>query len=864
MDEATFVLEYSVQSVDRTRYTNADARKSAAYDVPFYPKTDSWKPGFVFAPFGAGVPWLTAHDAGSSHPGQRPCLHYNLADTASRLRSKASKPVFCKLPNLFLSAAELGTNPRYVEAVVFYGFSRFTEGDWRDAAMDGKKAEKGFSLQQEGGKVKCKILMKMSPTGNKAFAWYDLTDTKAASQPRSFSDAVANAKWKVLNTNAGYFMGNEKSAVLFTPGTDPKAIEASKDPAKILLATMAKLIGDMSTALASSAWMAQFHPGGDNQISKNWIDAWTGVDVVVGIPRPVNILGESGDRLQVWQGSDRNGATLYTGSRQDANKLQTATFIPSRVDPDRLLNYIKAGIAVFHATLDNQYSTLLAEVNTYIDNNRERGHEGLFADTAYVGVKETNRPYVKEQLGIYLSYVHEQINSAYNQARAPGGILDRSRPDGDYAGLSANDIKNLRDELSLHIVDLMPQKTSLFIKEPTCDRDGHCTGGKLHKVFQIKKGVALLPSPSDAITKINTTARYKTQRGGATTNDALDAFAIALRISMPPNPEDPMFLQFAKMIPPDPAAPVADPLELDDGASPPRIDFRALFVLPGPAAIQRAGQILNAIHEPMLLHEKWYVMDDMWGSHEPIDPGADEELWNEIINSYQIAQDAEENLKSDDENVRSIIDAPSGIETTPATMDTIADRDFIYSHFVPYGVGELGGGLPEQFSSDIAGAGTRMSSASAAAAAADEGEDASSAMAADRGSAAAAAAPYPHRGFLAQPHVSLGMSGRSNTGGPSSSSSSSSAALLGKAVLEARERRRSLPGLSGTKRRLSKTGLNTFADLAPAPAPAPGAEEAAVVMNSSASSSSASASSSSALGKGGRKTYRRRRLPKLL
>jgi hypothetical protein len=712
----------------------------------------------------------------------------------------------------------------------------------QNAAVSTKKKKEGppvFSPQEDGGKVKCKILMKMSPAGNGAFAWYDLTDTKAASQPQSFSAAVANAKWKVLNTNAGYFMGNENSAVFFNPpAADAKAIEASRDPAKILLATMAKLIGDMSTALASSEWMAQFHPGGSNALSDNWIDAWNGVPVV-DLPIPVNILGESGDRLQVWQGSDRNGATLYTGSRQDENNMQTAKFIPSHVDPDRLLNSVKSGLAALHATLDYQYSTLLMEVNRYLDDIRKNGHEGLFKDTAYAGVKEANRLYVTEQLGIYLSYVHGQIEFAYNQAKAQGGILHSTTPE-VYDGLSLDDITKLRDDLSLRIVDLMPQKTSLFIKAPT----------KLHKAFQIKKGVALLPSPSDAITKINTTARYRTQRGGATINDALDAFAIALRISMPPTPADPMFLQFANMIPSAAAAPVAAPVELGDGEAPLPIDFGALFVPPDAATITRARDILNDIHEPMLLHEKWDVMSTIWGARGKLDRLIDQKLWDEIQNSYQIDQDADENLSSDAENLQSIINSPPSIAPTPATNDTLADAALINFHFVRYGE-RVGGELPERFSSDIPVPGSEE----------EEEEDAA---------AAAAAAPYPYRGFLAEHHPTLGTSGpgRSKTGGPldpsssASSSSSAYAAVLRTAQQSWKEKHPApaAPAAAaaeaeqmdlGRPRRKSMGALGTLGVKRPLPeAEAEVKDDEEIPLTQP---------------KGGhRKTYRRRRLPKLL
>ena len=669
MVEDAFIAQYSTTSTDGTRYKNAEARKSAKYDVPFYPRTDSWKPGFVFAPFGPRVPWLTAHDAGSSHPGQRPCLHFNLADTASRLRSRASKPVFCKLPNLFLSANDIGIKPEYVEVVVFYGFSLYTSADTGNAA-----GVKPFNDQKDGGKVKCKILVKMSPAGNGNFAWYDLTDVETASRPKSFSAAVASAKWKVLNTNAGYFMGNENSASLFTP---------DEDPTKVLLATIAKLIGDMTTALASSDWMAQFHPGGAKAISNDWIDAWTGE---VAFSEPIPILGESGDRLQVWQGADRNGATLYTGSRQDENKMQTATFMPGQVDPEQQLLFMKGKLRFLHDTLDNQYSTLLAQVTTYMQDVTSRGHEGLFKDTAYVDVKDGNYRYVKDNLLKYLGDVSSQILAVYNEVKAEGGILDRTDLD-TYTSLTYEQIKGLHDVLSMQIVDLMPQKTSFFIKEPT----------KLHKAFQIMKGRAVLPSPSDAITKINTTARYRKQSGGARSDDALDAFAIALRIPMPLDPADPMFRQFANMIPSAaaPAAPAAAPQE-----PPQAIEFPALIVIPNDETIARAAGILNAIREPIHLHEKWDVMKSKWGGVDEAFDNKDTQIWDEIENSRQIAEDAADNIISDENNALSIKNSPRSITPPSETNDTPDAENFIRSHFVPYGA-RVNTTLPDWFSSDI-------------------------------------------------------------------------------------------------------------------------------------------------------------------
>jgi len=640
LSEDVFIQTYSTTSADGTRYTNADTRKASRYDVPFYPRTDAWSPGFVFAPFGLGVPWLTAHDAGSSHPGQRPCLHFNLADTAARLRSKASKPVFCRLPNLFLSAADLGTDPTYVEAAVFYGFSLFTGADWRDAAMDSKRRAKSFNPQKDGGKVKCKILVKMSPAANGNFAWYDLTDTGTAPRPQSFGAAVAAAKWKVLNMNAGYFMGNENSEELFTP---------DEDPAKVLLATIAKILGDMTTAIASSEWMARFHPGGPNAVSPRWFDAWTGGEAP-DVQVPIDVLGESGDRLQIWQGSDRNGATLYTGSRQDENKMQIATFTPGNkgLDPAALRQTMINKLDAMLSTMDNQYSTLLAEIDKYIASPKAE------LPMAYDGVKPDREVNVTSELGVYLQDVKNRVLGIYETIKTQ--VLEKTQTviaSGDDAA-----IKKTHDDLMLEIVELMPQKTSFFIGQ-----------NRLHKAFQIARGYAVRPSPNDAITKINTRARYG-MGGGASPNDLLDIFAVALRISMPPNPADEMFVELVGIWP-DRRNPSED-----------------------------VTNLLRAINRPIPLCKKWEAMLSMLPP--PVQDGvppSDAQLWQEIEDSYSVYQDDIDNAFADQESLAliraSVVQLP-----TPATNDTEEVVNFIGSHFVPYGVLPRGV-LPPSFSDNI-------------------------------------------------------------------------------------------------------------------------------------------------------------------
>ena len=332
---------------------------------------------------------------------------------------------------------------------------------------------------------------------------------------------------------------------------------------------------------------------------------------------------------------------------------------------------------------------------------------------------------------------------------------------------------------------------------------------------------------------------------------------------MPPSAEDPMFLQFANMIPVA-AAPVAAPVELGDREVPPLIDFSTLFVRPGDATIEIAKTMLNEIHEPTSLVAKWIVMKGKWDIRDKgiVRKTADIELWDEILNSNQITEDTEENLISDEENVLAIIGSPPGTILPPGTNDTAADQAFVMNHFVPYGA-VVNGRLPDRYSSDIQ------------------------------------VAPPVYHGFTGQFHPTMGTSGRSVTGGPS-------ARATGLDVLAARERRKSEPGLSGVerrksepglsgvKRRQSQTGLRTFADvareaaaeeeaaaaaaeeageeMAPAAAaqpvrrpsgygniaglapPAPASDDG-VVMNAPAASSAR---------RGGRKTHRRRRLPKLL
>jgi len=542
-----------------------------------------------------------------------------------------------------------------------------------------KKGELVFSPQEDGGKVKCKILAKVSPAGNGAFAWYDLSDTDATSHPQSFSTAVATAKWKVLNTNAGYFMGNEKSAEIFVEGAPP---------IKVLLATLAKLIGDMSTALASSEWMALFHPGGRNEISEKWIDAWTGSDVD-DLVLPVNILDESGDRLQEWQGSDRNGATLYTGSRQDDNNMQTARFRPSPlgIAPDALLRITKANLQHLRSSIFDQYSELVANLNGYIERP---GPDGEFAGF-YEGVPPAKHPIVSGNLTTYLTHVRGRILNFFDTVVDPELLRQIDRV------MATNDVKQIKaysDILRLQIVDKVPQKTSFFTKP-----------GKLHKAFQIANGQAVLPSPYDAMTTILTRARYGMRGGAATVDDALDAFAIALRIPMLARRSDPMFLQLAAMYPP-----VADPPVADPAVEPPGVITFEFNKVPTPAAdkIENTVQLLTAIRQGIPLHEKWKIMKTAWGVVADADADAmdqdaehsDNQLWDEIADSVQIHADAKDNMETDTENL-GLIMASEVVEPNESTTNDRLEKKLLNGHFVRYGRRMGGFRLPDAFSGDI-------------------------------------------------------------------------------------------------------------------------------------------------------------------
>jgi len=604
LTEDGFVRTFSVPgSGPDPRYNFAAERLKAQYNVPFYPKTDTWSPGFVFKPFGPAVKsWLTVHDAGSAHPGQQPCLTWNLVDTASRLRSKASNPLYCKLPNIFLSGEDIGVNTAYVETIVLYGFSEYTQEDVPNTA--GLKGDYRFSDQADGGKVKCKTLVKMDPTGRGNFAWYDLTDTETTSRPQTFKNALGLAKWKVLNTNAGYFMGNNNSEALFTVGESRE---------KVLLATLAKLIGDMMTAVGSSKWVKQFHPGGDMQISLGWIPLWR--TNIAPPPGRMNILGESGDRLAIYQISDRNGAALYTGSRQDASKMQTATFTPSDegIDPATLLAGMRAKLEDIKATIDGQFSAFLETVNKYVvivegDSIEEK--KKLFP-MVYDRATRQNYDYVQRNLLTYLTRVQEDITNAYEQAkrRVDPFITDA------LAKTELDEVTRLHNLLAARIVNLMPQNTSLFIgKKLALTVQLIIIDADLASVLGIEaKTLALRDNPRVIIDTIGVRASYGSQKGGGVEDETLEAFGFAVRVPFPLDDHtNPSFVQLCILMGPPPPPPPHE-----EGEAPKDLDFEALKPIPSDAGRDAAIRLLkninqtierNEYHVHLPLWEKWVIM----------------------------------------------------------------------------------------------------------------------------------------------------------------------------------------------------------------------------------------------------------------
>ena len=675
LSEHGFVAAYSKQSEDRTRFTNADIRLQSQYFVLFYPRTASWSPGFVFEPFGPGVKWLTVHDAGSSHPGQRPCLTWNLVDTASRTRDKASKPVYCRLPNVFFSAQDIGVNPTYVDKLVMYGFSRYTAADVNEAAG----VSKPYNPQKDGGKVKCKVLVKMRVSPDAAFAWYDLTDTDTTSRPQSFSVAVASAKWKVLNTNTGYFMGNLNSKALFTP---------TEKPIKVSAATLAKLIGDMMSVIGSSPWAMQFHPGGAHAMEgARWLDAWS-TGAAEDVPDKMPILNESGDTLENWQGMDRNAPSLFTGSPQDENKRQSATFTPGPegISPEAILDAMKVKIRRVRFLIDDQFSKLLTELDNY-----GKDLEAAFP-MAYNEVKPPNKDAVTTNLTNYLKHISAQVTNAYD--------VVRNDVDGRVAAAeiatSMDVLKPIHDTLVEQVVMLMPQKTSLFI-----------SGSKLAVGFQLArtatKVYSIAPSPRDAIAKINTSARYG-MRGGGKASDMLDAFAIALRLPIAVAVEDPMFLQLVSMMARKDAVEPSD-----DGAGGDRnalLDFKEMELTPDSPGIKdtipKTRMLLDTINAPRKMRDgslgdkslfrKWLEMKSIWMPGVRSDllmttlgEDYDRELLKEITRSASLDESDTENDKRDEISLKAII-ASAVVDPPPLTpADESSEAALLKQYFVAYG-----------------------------------------------------------------------------------------------------------------------------------------------------------------------------------
>jgi hypothetical protein len=600
---------------------------------------------------------------------------------------------------VFFSAQDIGVNPIYVDKLVMYGFSRYTEADVNEAAG----VKKPYSPQKDGGKVKCKVLVKMRVSPDAAFAWYDLTDTDTTSRPQSFSAAVASAKWKVLNTNTGYFMGNLNSKALFTP---------TEKPIKVSAATLAKLIGDMMSVIGSSPWAMQFHPGGAHaMVGARWLDAWS-TGVAEDVPDKVPILNESGDTLENWQGTDRNAPSLFTGSPQDENKQQSATFTPGPegISPEAILEAMKGKTRRVKLLINDQFSNLQSELDNY-----GKDLEAAFP-MAYNEVKPPNKAAVTTNLTNYLKHISAQVANAYEVVMK---YID-DRVNAAEIATSMDVLKPIHDTLVEQVVMLMPQKTSLFI-----------SGSKLAVGFQLARTAtnvySIAPSPRDAIAKINTSARYG-MRGGGKASDMLDAFAIALRLPIPVADEDPMFLQLVSMMArKDAVEPSDDGVGGDRNAL---LDFKEMELTrdsPGiKDAIPKTRKLLVAINAPRKMRDgslgdkslfrKWLEMKSIWTPGVSSDllmttlgEDYDSELLKEITRSASLDESDTENDKRDEISLKAII-ASAVVDPPPLTpADESSEAALLKQYFVAYGSKLPPGPLDERYWGVAAAAGPAAS-----------------------------------------------------------------------------------------------------------------------------------------------------------
>jgi hypothetical protein len=324
-------------------------------------------------------------------------------DTASKLSKRSQRPVLFTTPKIELPGSYIGFNENVVRTVIFSDFKGFTD------------------------QVGCRVIIEARLNDNSEYRWFDLSQKFDSTNNnligyRKFGDARPNANFKKSNDkNTGFFIGNANAK---------KLLENEKlKPILALCLVVAKILGDFSSALASS-------PGITSK--------YTGATQLYGqkdqISNPDMIIHASGDRL-----------CSLESSRQGGNSIKTS---PRNSDGIIPIQYTPGTSANLKIDYKQRFNTIYTEIIQRF--NDLKTDVSAFSIYKYKVDGEVVPPQNKEKLEIYARYLEGQIVRSM-------GVVE------EYIKTIPGDDKTKYETLYRQKIALMPQAPLIS----TSTKDGY-------------------------------------------------------------------------------------------------------------------------------------------------------------------------------------------------------------------------------------------------------------------------------------------------------------------------------------------------------------------------------------------------------
>jgi len=248
-------------------------------------------------------------------------------DTAPKLTDRSQRPVLFRTPKdeIVVPGSYIGFNENVVRTVIFSDFSSVSD------------------------KVQCKVIIEARLNDQSPYRWFDLSQKFDLTNNKLIGytlpkDARANANFKRSNDkNTGFFIGNANSKRLLE--------NPNLKPIIALCLVVAKLLGDFSSALASSPRNIARYTVAEKTYGKS-----EQIDI------PEMIIHASGDRLCSLEAS-RQGANSIKTSPRNSDGIIPIQYTPG-VNANQPIDY-KQRFNTIKAEIIQRFDDLLVDLNAF-------------------------------------------------------------------------------------------------------------------------------------------------------------------------------------------------------------------------------------------------------------------------------------------------------------------------------------------------------------------------------------------------------------------------------------------------------------------------------------------------------------------